>query len=352
MAMPARPKFNAVATPRGWVVSIPDGMSKSGTRERRRFAIEKDAKEFAARLRDQYHAGQRGGLIPLALALQAQEAADLLAPLGISIVEAARAAVAKAAATGTSETFAARYDRALRENEGIWRDRYARDMAKIPRWVGRVFMALPIHEITPSTITAALRSHGSQAQSTVDMRAARVSAIIGHRTRHRKTSEIEILTTAQCAAMLRACESPVERRAVALLLFAGVRPDAEDGEIARLDWEAVGAHQIYIAAEVAKTGTDRHIPITPRLARLLRGHDTSGPVVPVNWKRVYQRIRKAASITGQDITRHTFASHFLAAFGMDAARQAMGHSQTSATILRHYRRAVTEAAGRRFFGVR
>lgn len=150
--------------------------------------------------------------------------------------------------------------------------------------------------------------------------------------------------------MLRACESPEERRAVALLLFAGIRPDSEGGEIARLQWEDVGADQIYIAAEVAKTGTDRHIPITPRLARLLRGRDTTGPVVPANWKRVYQRIRKAAGVTGQDVTRHTFASNYLAAYGIDSARQAMGHSQTSATILRHYRRAVTEAAGRKHFG--
>lgn len=172
--MPARPKFVPIETKDGWMVSVPESMSRSGRRERKYFGDNKEALSFAARLRDQYHAGQRGGLIPLALALQAAEAADLLEPHGISLVEAAREVCARIAASGTSEPFADRFDRAMKENEGIWRDRYASDMAKIPRWVGRKFMAAPIHEITPAKITAALTRDGSLAQSTIDMRAARV----------------------------------------------------------------------------------------------------------------------------------------------------------------------------------
>lgn len=347
--MPARPKFTPIKTKDGWMVSVPQTMAKSGQRERKYFLVEKEALSFAARLREQYHAGQRGGLIPLALAIQAAEAAALLEPHGISIVDAAKAAVARIMAAGTSEPFVDRYDRAQRENDGIWSDRYTRDMLKIPRWVGKAVMKSPIHELTEPVIDAALRKCGAVAQSTLDMRRRYVSAIIGHKTRHKRTSSIEILTIQQCAAMLRACESPVERRAVALLVWAGVRPDAEDGEIIRLDWEDVGPDQIYISADVSKTGTDRHIKITPRLRRLLRGHDSSGPVVPANWKRVYQRIRKAAGVTGQDLLRHTFASNFLAAYGMDEAKQAMGHTPQSDTLLRHYRKAVLRDVGLRFF---
>jgi integrase len=51
----------------------------------------------------------------------------------------------------------------------------------------------------------------------------------------------------------------------------------------------------------------------------------------------------------QDVLRHTFASHYLAAFGEDAAKQALGHAAGSTTIFRHYRRAVTESQGKAFF---
>ncbi|MCP5534390.1 MAG: hypothetical protein H7A48_14565 [Akkermansiaceae bacterium] len=135
---------------------------------------------------------------------------------------------------------------------------------------------------------------------------------------------------------------------VALLLFAGVRPDSEHGEISRLDWSAVGEVEIYLSPDVSKVG-DRHVPISRRLARLLRGRPESGPVIPANWKRVWTRIRRLAGITEQDITRHTFASNFLAAHGEDAAKAAMGHTRGSDTLFRHYRRAVTKDAAVRFF---
>jgi len=175
--------------------------------------------------------------------------------------------------------------------------------------------------------------------------------VLAGRGNKRRMARISIMTDDQVAAMLTACTDGAETRAVALLLFAGIRPDAEDGEISRLDWSAVGDAEIYIGAEVSKTGTDRHIPITPRLRKLIESHPAEGPVIPAGWKVRWQRIRKSADVGKmQDVTRHTFASHFLAAFGDHAAKQAMGHTAGSETIFRHYRRAVTEAAGRAYFG--
>lgn len=164
-----------------------------------------------------------------------------------------------------------------------------------------------------------------------------------------KQASLDRAIAAECAAMLAACQSEAERMAVALLLWAGILPDAEGGEITRLDWADVGAKEIYIGQDVAKTGTDRHIPISRCLARLIKGHPKEGCVIPANWKRVYQRIRKAAGIVGQDVTRHHFASHYLMAYGEDKAKAALGHTAGSSTLFRHYRRAVTEADGKAFF---
>jgi integrase len=75
-------------------------------------------------------------------------------------------------------------------------------------------------------------------------------------------------------------------------------------------------------------------------------------VLPANWRRSWQRIRKAAGIAGeQDILRHSFASHYLAATDEAKAKAAMGHTAGSSTLFRHYRRAVTQADGKAYFGL-
>ena len=68
--MAKRPKFLHLLTPDGWRVDLPESMSRTGKRERRFIQTEPEAKKFAAR-----------------------------------------------------------HDRAMRDNEGIWRDRYSSDMA-------------------------------------------------------------------------------------------------------------------------------------------------------------------------------------------------------------------------------
>ena len=214
-------------------------------------------------------------------------------------------------------------------------------------------MALPVHEITEATIEAALFARNTKAKSTIKARTGIIKSVINGKGAQRKAKDIKIMSIAQVAKALRATRTPAERRAVALLLFAGIRPFVGSGEIMRLQWEAIEGDHIYVSPEVSKTGTDRHIPITPRLARLIRGHPATGPVVPSNYKRRIDRIRKDAGISGEaDITRHTFASHFLSAYGEEATKNAMGHTQGSSTLFRHYRRSVTREQGLSYLGIK
>lgn len=348
--MPRRPSFKPLETPDGWMVSIPESMSGTGKRKKRHFETPKEAEKFAASLRTQYHAGLRGGTISPELAAMAARAAEMLEPLGMTIFDAAKAAVDRFNAGQSPETFRERWARFCDANEAHWRPRYAKDMGKIPRWVPASFMDTRIQSITPAMVRGAVIKGGASAESTIKARSARIMSVLAGRGNKRRMARIAIMTDDQVAAMLGGCEDAGERRAVALLLFAGIRPDAEEGEISRLDWADVGASEIYVSAEVSKTGTDRHVPITPRLRELLAGHDAEGPVAPSGWKVRWQRLRKSAGIgKEQDITRHTFASHYLSAFGDHAAKQAMGHTAKSETIFRHYRRAITEAAGNAYF---
>ena len=283
------------------------------------------------------------------LAVEAQEALRLLEPTGLGLVEAAKIVAKQLAASGASEKFSDRYDRAVKANEGRWSHRYQIDVAKIPRWLPEKFMDQPCGTLDRAAIEAALVEGRPLKRSTIEMRTTRILAVLNYRERHRRSGEIQILTLTEVEAVLGHCKTPEERRVVALLAFAGIRPDAESGEIARLDWEAVGAQEIYISPGVSKTGSDRHIPLTPRLRELLAGHPASGPVRPVQWRRSWQRIRKAAGLEGQDVLRHSFASHYLAATNEAKAKAAMGHTAGSSTLFRHYRRAVTQADGLAYF---
>jgi integrase len=348
--MPKRPKFEPLETNIGWMVSVPASMSGTGKRQRKFFEKPRDAEKFAAGLRTQYHAGERGGVISRALAAQAAVAAKLLEPHGLTILDAAKDAVKRIEAEGNAETFGERLKRILPHGEQHWSDRYARDMGKLDRWVPGWFLKMRCGSITPEIIRRALVEGGSSALSTIENRSRYVAAAINYKERHRKKGEISIMTGDQIKAMFKACESKEETWAVSLMIYAGIRPSVEDGEINRLDWSDVGAKEIMITREVSKTNSERLIPVTPALSRKIKGHPKEGAVIPPDWKRRIARIRAAAGIKGeQDITRHTFASHFLAAFGEDATKNAMGHTAGSRTLFQHYRRAINEKDGRAFF---
>jgi hypothetical protein len=311
-----------------------------------------EAKKFAATLRNQHDSGLRNRAISANLAADAALAVDLLAPTGLSLIEAIRMVVKKMAHGGDTQTFSQRYQLAVADGSTRWSHRYQIDVAKIPRWVSESFMGKPCGTIDRAVIEEVLVEDRPLKRSTLEARTRMILAVLNYRERHRKSTEIKILTLAEVEKVLSHCQSPEERRVVALLAFAGIRPDAESGEIARLDWEAVGAKEIYIAPATSKTGSDRHIPLTPRLRAEIDGHPTEGPVLPANWRRSWQRIRKAAGIAGeQDILRHSYASHMLTATNEERTKSSLGHTAGSSTLFRHYRRAVTQADGLAYFGM-
>ena len=332
------------------MVSIPPSMSGDGKRHRKFFDLKRDAEKYGAKIRAAWATGRRGSLITADLAMEAMKATTVLAGTGIGLLEAAKIVAKQMASSGASEKFSDRFKRVLLAGEGRWSDRYELEMARVPRWVPEKFLDLPCGTIDRAVIEKALVEDRKLTRATLEMRTRMILAVLNYRERHRRSGEIQILTLTEVEAVLGHCKTPEERRVVALLAFAGIRPDAESGEIARLQWEAVGAQEIYISPGVSKTGSDRHIPLTPRLRELLEGHPTSGPVRPVQWRRSWQRIRKAAGLDGQDVLRHSYASHYLAATDEARAKSSLGHTAGSSTLFRHYRRAVTEADGLAYFG--
>lgn len=352
--MARRPELEAVLTKQGWMVSIPPSLSVDGKRERKFFGASKSkAEKFAQNLRKRYHDGERGVLLRPDQSIQAAEAIKILTPLGITLIEAARQAVERANLDGSPETLRDRWLAYMGANESGWRQRYIDDIKRIPRWLGDEVMGRRVCDVDESVLLSALVAGGAVAKSTQKMRMDRVKAMLSGKSRVRKGKRVALMTKEHLALLKWKARRDVDaRRVVGLLLFAGIRPDPESGEISRLDWSAIGAEEIYISEDVSKTGTDRHIPLTRRLKWWLRRHPASGPVAPSGWKKRWQKLRGAAHLgRSQDLTRHAFASHYLAVWGEHPTKQAMGHTADSDTLFRHYRRAVTEKRGRIYFGL-
>lgn len=349
--MPRVPQLKAILTASGWMVSLPKAMTATGERERKFFGENgREAKAYAASIRANYHKGHRATEIDPITAAQATTALKILAPTGLGLVEAAKIIAKQFRQAATHETFRERWLRYQEQQEGHWGKVYTGQVERMGNWLSEGFMGTQIAVITPEVIEHELRKY---AKSTRKLYTRMVNAVISSRGKERRVTKIEILHPFRVGRVLVAARGNVEElRAVALLLFAGIRPDAEEGEISRMDWETVGKKEIYLPADVTKTGADRHIPITPMIARFIKGHPKEGKVIPAGWKRRWARIRKQAGISDKnDICRHTFASHFLAAFGEDKTKSAMGHTRGSDTLFAYYRRAVTERDGRRYFGL-
>jgi hypothetical protein len=350
-------------------------MSYTGKLERRYFKDPKDAEVFAAKLRTAYHRGERAGVVgPITATTAATaekilkdagldvtiaeavrtyvDARRLLDPFSITIAEVTKGWLSARKARGDDRTFREAALAFIAEKETQWSDRYGRNidqtMNALPEW----FLETRLPDIDEAVMTKAVKASVST-PTAIETRLRHVKALASGKGRKKRQKSLTLLSVTQCAAMFRACRSREEIRAVALLLFAGIRPDTTDGEISKLDWSAVKDGAIHVSPEVSKTDTERIIPVRKRLARLLRGHPAGGPVMPLNWKRRFTEIRRAAGMNDpkfQDGTRHAFASHHLVAFGEASTQAAMGHTEGSRTLFRHYRRAVTEEAGKKYFG--
>jgi len=150
--------------------------------------------------------------------------------------------------------------------------------------------------------------------------------------------EPPVLHAKELEAML-AATGPY-RAAVALMVFAGVRPEEMAGQRKdRLDWRHVdtAAKVIRIPGEIAKTRT-------PRILE-------AGPIAPgrsKQWIRVclppLLKVRPDLKGWPHDVLRHTAASYLLALWG-DAGRVAMvlGHEGKPALLFARYRATMTKA---------
>ncbi|RYD66207.1 MAG: hypothetical protein EOP83_05595 [Verrucomicrobiaceae bacterium] len=355
--MPRRPQLEVVETEKGFKVDVPATLSASGKRERFFYADEKAARKHAAGVRKAYHdRGTHAGTISPALAEEAVKALALLEPFGVSLLTAVRDYVKRQEAHGAQLTFAEAWDRYIAELRKKGRAEatitdYVRDRKAIPD----SFFKLRIAEITETAIAAALDKCTGNRGKTWNRRLREIRAVLSAATSN-KTKQVSvkrrdpvILSADKSAELMKLAAAEDCALPFALMLFGGVRPDAEAGELSRITWGNIGEKFISLTGDETKTTDDRMIPISDNLAAWINGH-RGEPILPNNWKRKYQAIRKAAGITEQDVLRHSFASHFYRLHGEHETVQAMGHA-TFKTTERFYKRAVTTEDAQKFFQI-
>ncbi len=164
-----------------------------------------------------------------------------------------------------------------------------------------------------------------------------------------------VLTPDQCGALLGAASSEI-LPAIALGLFAGLRPEAE---VLRLDWASIRFEDalIHVEAESSKSPYDRSVEMTPELIEwLLPYKKSSGPVSPTGDKyySLLQAAREKAKITTwpPDALRHCYGSyHYAHHQNLGMAMAEMGHTNPR-TFLAHYRARVRADDAARFWKLR
>lgn len=180
----------------------------------------------------------------------------------------------------------------------------------------------------------------------------------------RSESERMVLTVAQARAMLDA--AGWRQSAIALMLFAGIRPEEVAGDDKDwLRWEHVNVSERWIKVpdSISKTGKGRlleHLP--PAVWEWLKPGPVTENVSPVSYRTLLTQAKQAAGITAwpHDCFRHTAATYLLA-LERDAGRVAewIGHEgkptllhQTYRGMLTLERTQVNHAMAQQYFGLR
>lgn len=175
-----------------------------------------------------------------------------------------------------------------------------------------------------------------------------------------------ILSIAEAEALLRATE-PDFVPAIAIGLFAGLRPEAE---LWRLDWRSVDLDNREIDVSISKNSVShRFVKISDNLAAWLEPYAKKSGPVTLKGDSYYSRLQRARESAAdkleaekveainlrlwpQDCMRQTFASCHYNAFKSagDTAHQ-LGHGGSLRVFQRHYLNRVREPEAKAFWQI-
>lgn len=352
-----------------------------GKRNTRHFETLEEAKAFAQR--QEVEAGNAGARAVTEIQDGERrlllDASDALAPYGKTLADAVQFYLAHLKTTARSATVTELVDALLELKRTEKKShRYLLDLNSRLGIFSRQFGDTPIGSITADSVSQWLAGLNLEPVGSNNFR--RVLAVLFNfaaargycaegvmrRTPRIKVvaEEPQILTVAECAAMLNA-SAPSIRAWLALGLFSGIR----DAELKRLDWRDVDLEggTIVVGASVSKLSQRRTIPIQPNLAAWLEPvRQLGGKILPGKRepRTLIDSAKRAAGFgneaaCAEDVSlrpwpinalRHSYASYKLAKWP-DAAALALEMGNSPGVILRHYRSLVKPAAADAFWSL-
>jgi integrase len=313
----------------------------------------------------------------------AQSALELLRPHGISLRQAAEFCVRNIKVIREPKSVSEVTEELLRHKEQDGRrQRYLEDLRlKLGNSFSLQFGERPIHEITARELDDWLRSHTQWSAITRNNRATLLGVLFSFALKRRyclsnPCAELEranvaiekpgILSVDEARALLCAASDDFIP-AIAIGLFAGLRPEAE---LWNLDWRAIDLKERLIDISVSKnSASHRFVKISDNLGVWLERHAMPSGPVSLRGDAYYRQLQKARLKASQrltevgiaadslinwpqDVMRHTFASMHYAAFknAGDSSEQ-MGHSNGLRVFFRHYRNRVKQAEAQAFWQI-
>jgi integrase len=336
-------------------------------RLRRTFADRKAAESFSELKRvERENFGSSGIALDQTLRGEALEARRILAPFGVSILDACRDFVRRAELVTRSETVGNAVGALLSAKRADnLRPRYLGDLRdRLNRFV-LDFGPRKLADIQPAEIDRWLRELGLAASTRNSFRMrvhtlfeyARICGWVSQNpvSEVRKVKVREsvpgILEPMQIARLLESADEATLPY-FAIAVFGGLRT----AELQKLEWRDVRFDErlIEIRASTSKTASRRFVTIRPNLAAWLEPY--RGQVGKVCPPHLYGRTvedRKRAGILRwpSNCLRHSFASYALAAFNdLNTLTLELGH--VNATMLfQHYRELVTPATAAEFWKI-
>jgi len=357
--------------------------SKTGEKwVRKYFESHAEAKSYVSlKTVELMNVGKEGVEFPTWLRVMAQHAHDQLKPFGKTIADAvefylpsikARSmkrpvqnVVNELISAKTVDGASSRYIKDLRNRLTIFARAHAEsgiadfNVGKIDEWL----RALPHSAVTRNNYKRLLGVLFSFAEKNgyISTNPARLTA----RAKVIPTKP-GILSIGQCQQLLDN-SNPEILPAIALGLFAGLRPEAE---VWRLDWSCIDLKEKLIDISKSKNlASDRFVTISANLSAWLKPYaKKSGPVSPTGdkYSLLLQGARATATATAKkekcpengienwpsDCLRHTFASmHY--AFHKNAGDTALqlGHGQNLKTFIRHYKNRVKPVEAESFWKI-
>lgn len=306
--MARRAKFTPKKTTDGWCVNVPARLSSSGKRERHFYKTRQEALDVAAKLREQRDVfGEQARAISPSRAEDAQKAAELLAPFGVSLVDAAKAYAERQRELQSSASVEAAWQEFLKAKEGrSERQVKAYELARnrfVSDFEGRPLASITGRELVEhvEAVTGGPRAFNHRVESVRafwrwcarEPRAWCDSDVA--RTLEMKEvtrGEIQVLTAKECRCLLQTAEKNYPETALgfAIALFTGMRK----AELERLTPGDISDEGITVPATSAKIKRRRFVEMTPTLAAWLKSYPAIDSVLPANWVRREKAVRRLA----------------------------------------------------------